>query len=345
MLRSLIVGFGRAGRGLHLHCLRKAFADEPGADLFDPRIGAVDPRCNLSEPMEHNLELFSSLDDVTAFDKDSTVVHICTPPEQHLETLRQVAERGYTKIIMEKPLTTTLSELKKIREVHKEFDLDLLVVANWLSSSLTDRLYQLIQSEVYGQLRHVTAIQNKSRLSRTLANQSHGNAFDVEIPHLVALIMFLGGTKVEVVTAEADDMHIDDRIIPGMGRAHLSLLHRNGLTSELLSDLEAPVRQRCIHLYFDQYRVVGYYPSGQDDSYSRIRIYSAEGHLISQQVMYDDPLTSVFTEYYQYYAGHCGKPISDMEFNAAVIAAIHQAKAKSGLILEEKNHFSHEVIV
>ncbi|GIN92707.1 Gfo/Idh/MocA family oxidoreductase [Siminovitchia terrae] len=343
MQQSLIVGFGRAGRELHLHCLEKAHADNIDANLFDQSVGVVDPYLS-SDIKNENLSFFSTLSEVTGFDPASTVVHICTPPELHSETLKQVAELGFTKCLIEKPLVTTRAELKTIREIQRQYGIDLIVVANWLASSLTTKLIDIIKKKKYGPLLHIIAEQNKARLSRTLANPNHGNAFDVEIPHLVALALCLGGAEVDVLTGETADMQIGRHVFPHMGKARITLLHKNGVTSDLTSNLETPIRKRCIKLYFKEHRVLGYYPCSQDDSYSWLKIYTACGRLLEQKVMYDDPLSASFTEYYQYFDRLKAKPVSDFEFNAQVVSAICQAKAKSGLVLDEEE-IEHEVIV
>ncbi|MFC0562541.1 Gfo/Idh/MocA family protein [Halalkalibacter alkalisediminis] len=344
MQQSLIVGFGRAGRDLHLRCLEKAYADNIDANLFDQRVGVVDPYLSPSDIKNENLFFFSTLSEVTGFDPASTVVHICTPPDLHTETLKQVAELGFTKCLIEKPLATTRAELKTIHEIQHQFGIDLIVVANWLASSLTTKLIEIIKKKEYGPLLHITAEQNKARLSRTLANPNHGNAFDVEIPHLVALALCLGGSDVNVLTGETAHMLIGNRIFPHMGKARITLLHKSGVTSDLISNLETPVRQRCIKLYFKEHQVFGYYPCSQDDSYSWLNIYTTCGRFLSQQVMYDDPLSNAFTEYYKYFDGLIKKPVSDLEFNARVVTAICEAKSKSGLILDEED-IEHEVIV
>ncbi|MDA1478069.1 Gfo/Idh/MocA family protein [Bacillus changyiensis] len=341
MQQSLIIGFGKAGRELHLHCLRKAYSDHSHTNLFDQKIGVVDPYVKPSDFEKEDIQFFSNIEEVAGFDPKNTVVHICTPPEVHSETLKQVAELGFTKCMMEKPLATSKEELASIHEVIEKFSIDLLVVANWLSSTLTSRLVEIIKTKTYGQLLHIVAEQNKARLSRTMSNHSHGSAFDVEIPHLMALALYLGGTDVAVVSAKVDDMHIGNLTVPHMGQANISLLHHNGMTSELLSNLKNPIRERCIRLYFKEHRVLGYYPSSKDDSYSWIKIYSASGKLMEERVMYDDPLSSVFTEYYQYFDGSKEKPVSDVQFNSHIVKAICQAKESCGLMFTEKD----EVII
>ncbi|GAF06919.1 Gfo/Idh/MocA family oxidoreductase [Paenibacillus pini] len=223
MLQSLIIGFGRAGKGLHHHCLRKAYQLGSHADLFNPHVGVVDPKFAEIGSSQPNVTSFSHMDEVQGFEPANTVVHICTPPELHTNALLEVVQRGYRMIIMEKPLTTTEKELEVIRDIQNIYRCEILVVANWLSSSLTRSIHALIKSGIYGSLRFITAEQNKSRLSRTLANPSHHNAFDVEIPHLVALALLLGGKNAQVVQSEVRDMRIGEHVIPNMGMATLTL--------------------------------------------------------------------------------------------------------------------------
>ncbi|WP_019392589.1 Gfo/Idh/MocA family protein [Priestia filamentosa] len=334
MQQSLILGFGRAGRQLHLHCLRKAMANHP--TLFNQNIGVVDPNIHSCNFKEKNIKFFSNLREVEGFNPFSTVVHVCTPPELHGEALEQAAKLGFTKFIIEKPLSTTIQELEKIHEINKKYNLDILVVANWLSSSLTFELVDIIQSRKYGPLLHIVAEQNKARLSRTINNKSHGNSFDIEIPHLMALSLFLGGSNVEVVAANTSDMYIENHVFPHMGTASIDLLHSNGITSKLSSNLESPIRERCIRLYFRDYRIVGYYPCSQEDSYAWINIYSSDNQLLDKKVMYDDPLPRNFSDYYEYFNNSRDKPISDLDFNSRIVTALYKAKETCGLILSEE---------
>lgn len=332
MLQSLIIGFGRAGKGLHYHCLHKAYQTGSHTELFNPHVGVVDPRFKDIGSDQSNLTGFSRIDEVKGFDPANTVVHICTPPELHTEALLEIVQHGYRKIIMEKPLTTTEKELEVIREIQINFGCELLVVANWLSSSLTRSLHALIKSNIFGPLRYLTAEQNKSRLSRTLANPSHHNAFDVEIPHLVALALLLGGKNAEVIDSEVRDMLIGDKLIPKMGMAKLTLQQDNGIITRLSSNLATPVRKRKIQLNFDSHVVFGYYPSAQDDSHAWLEICDGYGRVLEEQILHDDPLSAVFIEYYQYFAGLGVKPVSDLDFNAKVVTLICQAKEQCGLL-------------
>ncbi|RUT35701.1 hypothetical protein EJP77_01390 [Paenibacillus zeisoli] len=335
MLQSLIIGFGRAGKGLHYHCLRKANQTGSHTSLFHPQVGVVDPNVGALGLSQARLTGFSSLAEVKGFEPENTVVHICTPPELHTASLLEVVKMGYRKIIMEKPLTTTEKELEVIRGIQDKYRCEVLVVANWLSSSLTKSIHALIKSNIFGPLRYLTAEQNKSRLSRTLANPSHQNAFDVEIPHLVALSLLLGGTNAIIKESEVKDMLFGDHVIPNMGMAKLTLHQDQGLISRLSSNLATPVRKRRIQLNFDSHVVFGYYPSAQDDSHAWLEICDGNGRLLDEQILHDDPLSAVFIEYYQYFAGIGEKPVSDLDFNAKVVTLICQAKKLCGLMTDE----------
>jgi len=333
MRRSLIVGFGRAGKGLHYHCLRKAIQLETGSALLDPYIGIIDPQLTDLGIADPNLELFTDWHEaMPEFQPDRTVVHICTPPALHASALRQAAAHGYRHIIMEKPLASSLLELEEIQQLQAAYRLEVLVVANWLSSSLTRRLQRLLQTGELGPLREIAAFQNKPRLTRTLSNSSHGNAFDVEIPHIAALVLAIGGMTAEVVAAEVTDMRIGQVQIPKMGSAHLTLQHAGGVVSRLNSNLASPIRERAIRLDFDGHTIIGYYPSGQDDSYSWMRVYTKEGQPLHEEIIFDDPLTAVFEDFYSFYSGQGPKPVSDLPFNASVVQTICQAKSLCGLL-------------
>ena len=327
--QSLIVGFGRAGRDLHLMCLRKA--QNKHKHLMSQRVGVVDPRIDYADVADGTISFFRHLEEVSGFDPATTVVHICTPPGQHLAVLRQVSELGYTKILMEKPLVTSLDELDELVHLDAQRNLDILVVANWLSSSLTAQLKSLIDSGQFGPLESLEIEQHKPRFSRTLANPGHTNAFDVEMPHQTALALYLAGQHVEVIEAQISDMKVGSVIIPRMGMARLEFLHAGGVRSVLCSSLMAPYRKRSVKLTFAAHQVVGYYPASGDDSYSVIKHYDQEGHLLHSDVLEDDVLTNAFIEYYRYYSRSTSKPVSDLTFNTAVISTISQAKALCGI--------------
>ncbi|MCB8924057.1 MAG: Gfo/Idh/MocA family oxidoreductase [Ardenticatenaceae bacterium] len=340
MLQTLIVGFGRAGRHLHWPCILKARKLSSNRHLFDTTIGAVDPKFDhpgsLHNDSIHTFRNFASL---KGFDPASTVVHICTAPANHLSVLRQVAELGYTKIIVEKPLAMSMCEVNEIVRLQEKWNLDLLIVAVWIHSTLTRWLKEAINSHEFGPLCQLAFEQHKSRVLQTLQSPGHASAFDVELPHQVALALYLGGHKVQVLDAAVSDMQAGTMVIPYMGTAQMTLHHDSGLDSFLSSDLTAQNRKRSITLSFNEHTIKGCFPASGNISYSRLAVYDHNLHLLKSKVFEDDPLTTCFQEYYRYYNGEQHKPVSDLPFNAIVVSVLTRAKVLSGIPLPEDTGF------
>jgi predicted dehydrogenase len=331
MLKSLIVGFGRAGNHLHLHCLRKAHLLYGDAQIFSPVVGIVDPIYKAEDVRDLGLQYYCQLEAVRGFDPESTVVHICTPPEDHLRTIRRVAELGYTRIIVEKPLAISPGEVAQIRSLQKKWDLDLLVVAVWLSSQLTSWLKQAVDTKRYGRLLDLTIEQHKPRFLRTFRDTSHLTAFEVELPHQVALAFYLAGQESQVLDASCAHMQLGNKTIPYMGNARMFMQHGSGVHSILFSNLMASARERFVKLVFHEHTILGYFPASRDIHYSDLTVYDENSRVLESQRLEDDPLTTCFREYYGYYLRDGHTPISNLEFNASAISAIAQAKRLSGV--------------
>ncbi len=335
MYRSLIIGFGYAGRMLHLPCIHKVQDNYNKSEIiFDSKVGVVDPLLSIRVGKDSdNLDIFTKLQDIQSFDPNQTIVHICTAPEIHFETIRQVAELGFKKIIVEKPLTISVENLERILEIEEARRLDILVVANWVYSSLTARINEIISSEIYGPVIHLSIEQNKPRFSRTIANSTHTTVFDVEIPHEVALSHYLLGPVREITGSMYGDMVLNDIIVRKMGKGQITLLHKNGCTSTLYSDLTSPIRKRIVNVYFKDYLITGHYPISSDDNHSQISVFH-DSKLISLDILQDDPLTSCLNEFYKYFIGETqNKPVSDLFFNAGVIRTIYRSKSLSGIVI------------
>jgi predicted dehydrogenase len=333
MLRTLIMGFGRSGRDLHWRCLKKARLRPDGRRLFENRIGVVEPNA-ISVP-EGELELYRDIADAKGFVPSETVVHVCTPPAQHATALRQAAQAGFTKIMMEKPLATSMAEMDEIVALRDQYRLDILVVANWLSSPVTLRAQSFVTGKTLGALRYLMIEQHKPRMSRSLSNGSHATAFDVELPHQVALALFLAGDPVRVIQASCNDLQHDSKTVRHMGAAHIAMVHPLGVTSLLRSELTSPIRKRVAEIAFEQGTLVAYYPTGSDDGHCWLRTYGHDGRLLDTEIFDDDPLSSCFLEYYRYFAGLGQRPHSDLAFNVKVVSAICDAKRLSDVHLHD----------
>ncbi|WP_055523796.1 Gfo/Idh/MocA family oxidoreductase [Streptomyces graminilatus] len=298
MERTLIIGLGRAGLGLHWAVLRRLRAAGNHPDLFDPApVLTLDPLAPTAAARAEELRPVSSVAHArTLLDPERTVVHLCTPPVARLGLLRELTAAGFRRIIVEKPLSVERRAVHDILELARTERLRLAVVAPWLASSLTARLARLVEEGELGELRSIDVRQSKPRMSRTLADGGHPTAFDVEPPHSLGVCLRLAGDAV-LAGAELADMHIGDTVVPGMGRAELVLRHQQAI-SRIVSDLTAPVRERRVQLGFTDGRAVAHYPGAEDDHYAQLR-FSRTGGPETWEVFPDDALAAYFVDTYR----------------------------------------------
>ncbi|MET4923844.1 Gfo/Idh/MocA family oxidoreductase [Streptomyces sp. PSRA5] len=318
MLNTFIVGGGRAGLGLHWPVLRKlrALPDESAPwspdppvvwDVQDIRAQALAEGLVPADSLAHAAELA---------DPATTVVHLCTPPVDRFATLQELAELGYTRVVIEKPMAIDVAGLEAIDMLARVRGLRLRVVSPWLASSLTDELARLVRYGAsggaergapggapgeLGALRSMAFTQFKPRWTRTLRSDNHTTAFDVELPHSLGVALRLAGDA-RIVDAALTDMRIGDTVIPRMGSARLTLQHHNGVTTEIASDLTSPIRERRIGLRFDTGHAVGHYPISDVDHHASLTVHDGSGGgAATPRLLFDDALTSYIEHVYRDY--------------------------------------------
>lgn len=332
MLHTLLVGLGRSGRELHLPVLRRLRQDA-GAGGDDT---AADPVFAAAPPLGYDVvplppgQVVPGLTTVPTLararaelDPKTTVVHVCTPPAQRAEVLRDLAELGFTQFLVEKPLGVDGDAVAETRAVRDAYGLRLAVVAPWLHSTLTDRLRHTVASGRLGQLRRITVHQRKPRLRRSLSTPSHPTAFDVELPHSVGVALRLAGGG-RITEASWSDAVSGERVVPRMGTAALTLLHEAGATTRIVSDLVSPVRERSIVLDFDAGQAIGHYPISGDDNYAHLRVVPI-GLPEEHEVFQDDALDACLLDAYRGFAAHTDFT-ADFELQAQVVQLLESAK-------------------
>jgi predicted dehydrogenase len=294
------VGLGRSGAGLHLPALTLARLSRPAESLFDSRpFITFDPRADRLDPPSGTVRAGSFAAAAAMTDPASTVVHLCTPPTARIEVLAELARAGFRKILIEKPLTSDAVSLEAIEELRGRWNLELAVVAQWLTSTLTDRIKQILRDGQHGSLRCVRMVQRKPRFTRSLASDGHPTAFDVEMPHSVGVALEIAGAA-RVRDAGWTDMIVDDVIIPRMGAAWLELDHPADVYTIIHSDLTAPDRERRIALDLDGATLTGHYPSSGADDYAQLKI--STGRHETREIFRDDALTTFMTAAYRRFA-------------------------------------------
>jgi predicted dehydrogenase len=326
MFRTLIVGLGRAGAGLHLPVLLR-LRHEPARLFAEAPLLAVDPD-PAAPPDIPDLRLLPSLAAARrVLDPERTVVHLCTPPRGRAQLVAEIADLGFRRLIIEKPLAAFPDDLDALTELVHRLDLDVSVVAPWLASTLTDRLTALVRAGRFGELRRITVHQHKPRFRRSLATHGHPTAFDIELPHALGVVLRLAGDA-EVVRADWRDLRVADQVRPALGFARLVLAHHGGVRTELVSDLTSPVRERRIALRFADATAIGHYPGSEDDEYAQLRL--NERGVSSREVFPDDALGSYLRRSYTRF--HTGPRLPRAEFDSQVRAVrlLTDAKRLSG---------------
>jgi predicted dehydrogenase len=325
LLRTLIVGLGHAGLDLHWNVLRRLRATPADRDLFAPGPAyGFDLRETAAPPPGQDLARVRSLAEAARLlDPAETVVHLCTPPVARLDLLHSLAEHGFRRILVEKPLATDLASAEAIADLRRSAGLELTVVAHWLDSALTTQCTELIRSGRLGELRAISFIQRKPRLSRTIMNHGHPTAFDAELPHSVGVALRIAGDA-RLLDAAWTDMQVGDRLVPRMGTARLVARHDSGVHTDIFSDLTSPVRERRVTFELTGGRVVGHYPGSQDDDYAHLRLLVDRRELRS--VFRDDSLATFLRRVYRQYAdGRDGT--AEFDLNLRVTALLGEAKS------------------
>ena len=301
MLRTLIVGLGHAGIDLHWAVLRRLRNSAVDRDLFAPGPAyGVDPAPDAAPPPGQDLARVGTLADAARLlDPAQTVVHLCTPPVARLELLRTLADLGFRRILVEKPLALDLPAAEAIAALRRDAGLDLTVVAHWLDSALTTRAVDFVRSGRLGELRSISFVQRKPRLRRTMLRAGHPTAFDAELPHSVGVALRLAGDA-RLIDAAWTDMLVGDVRVPRMGTARLVARHTGGVRTEIFSDLTSPIRERRITVELTGGRLIGHYPGSQDDDYAHLRLVVDRQE--TRAIFRDDSLTTFLRRVYRQYA-------------------------------------------
>jgi predicted dehydrogenase len=300
-MRPVIIGYGRAGCDLHHSSLRE-IAD-PEADVM-----VVDPR-RPHHPLP-GARWMTSLDEAFAFLPDPRlgVFHVTTPAAEHRRTVEALVAADARQIIVEKPLAPTLDEARRIADLATP-GVRVLPVSLWLSSAVTRRVEEVIAEGRIGVPVELRMEQSKPRFRRTMHCPGHRTAFEVELPHQVLLALHLGGPVERILLASAWSMELPDGCsLPAMGGACLRLLHTNGMTSTLVTDLTSPVRMRRLQVTGTAGEVIADYPVSTDDDFGQVEVIGES----RRSVVPDAPLTQLLHDAYGYFAGRCDAPRGDL---------------------------------
>ncbi|MYU20743.1 Gfo/Idh/MocA family oxidoreductase [Streptomyces sp. SID8352] len=326
MRQPLIIGLGRSGSGLHVRALRTARAAAP--DLWDGPIVAVDPRPGAGGPGADGVARTRTLDQARPLlTPDTTVAHVCTPPDTRPAVIADLAARGFRDLVVEKPLAADAAQLAAVERLREHHDLRITVVAPWPAGELARRLRRLIATGQHGRLLRIEAAQHKPRFQCSLRpGDGHPTAFEVEMPHSLGLVLDLAGPAT-VTGARLTDLRCGETVRPHMGSARIDLRHTSGVHTRIVSDLAAPVRERSVTLFLEHGTVVAHFPLAADDDHAQL----ITGE--RRDVFRDDALAAFMTRAYDRYATvapHHPSWKSGFDLHADVVRLLDTAKTRCG---------------
>jgi predicted dehydrogenase len=314
MPHTVVVGLGRSGAGLHVPVLTRLRAQFPELFGSQPIVG-LDLRAGMALRDGGVDFVADSLDRLAALvPSGDTVVHVCTPPATRVDVLTSLARQGFRRLVVEKPVAGDLAALAAIERLRTGHGLDVVVVTHWLASALTRRLGRLVRSGEHGPLATIAVRQDKPRFARA-GESAHADAFDVEIPHALAVALTLAGPA-ELTGAGWTDPHAGP-----LGGAWISVQHRGGPRTTIHSDLTSPVRRREIALRLRDTTVVGHYPVSADDHHAQLRVGAA-----SREVFEDEAFGAFLLAAYRYFTGAAAAPPGEFAVHAAVVRLLSAAR-------------------
>jgi predicted dehydrogenase len=268
---------------------------------FDPRPGVA----------VGDMVTVDTLDRVAALvPPNDAVVHVCTPPAVRVAVLERLAGLGFRRFVVEKPLATDLASLAAMERLCA--GLDVVVVTQWLAATLTRRLAGLVRSGEHGPLLSLAVRQDKPRFARA---SGHADAFEVEVPHALAVALHLAGP------AELTGAGWTDPARGPLAGAWLSLRHTGGTRTTVHSDLTAPVRRRELTLRLRDTTVVAHYPVSADDHHAQLRIGNG-----AREIFEDEALGAFLLAAYRYFAGVDPAPPGDLALHARVVRLLAAAR-------------------
>ena len=347
-LGAVVVGLGRAGLGLHIPVLEKIRHDGAAASPFGAVVGLVDRAEAGIRRSLHRLEYdygydpgrvscATSLADLTGVDPENTVVHICTPADDHAPALRAATDAGFRRIIVEKPCAANTADVDEMRRIADRTGASIAVINPYLYSRSVASCKAKIQE--VGRLPHYLEFEmSKPRITPTLAGRSKPESvMDVELPHQIATALHLTeASRYRVLRAEVRHMHYREmdtevcQVVRNMGVGIL-VLELDQCIAVLVSSLDALTRTRVLKLRFpNTEHIEAFLPVTGDDHTSVIIEYSGhntDGSTEQQRVakLPDDMLARCLLDMYSRFVTDTPQ-LSDLTFNRKVIDVMDKAK-------------------
>ncbi|MEP6589570.1 MAG: Gfo/Idh/MocA family oxidoreductase [Gemmatimonadota bacterium] len=156
-LRAVIVGAGSRGNKVFAELMA---TEETGFVVA----GVVEPDDRRREAFVERYAVplaraFASVDAFLAAERFADLVFICTPDQTHFALCRDISEHRY-RIVLEKPVATTLPECLELLEVQRRCGNEIFVAHGLRYAPFFQRVKEVIASGELGQVRHIHLSEN-----------------------------------------------------------------------------------------------------------------------------------------------------------------------------------------
>lgn len=300
MVNIILMGCGRAGS---IHC--KCYSKLRNSDLTVKIVGLVDSDPERLKIFKALYESFnqvegpmtaSSLKELSGqIDIEDSIIDLCVPNDMHYQCAKEAVDLGAKKIIIEKPISNSLTDAKKIAAL----DARIAIAENYVYSKVTEQLKETINKNNLMPKFARTEFSKDRRFDtangRGFLKTGPPHVFTVEIPHQIAIVNYLFGNPVENFGAWCGDMISDNMRFYEHGEGAITLHHESGAISYNFSSLDGhkhlPIRHRSVLIYCEGgIRVSAHYPAGGDDAlYGAVTVFE-NNHISEKLAVYDDTM-------------------------------------------------------
>lgn len=218
MLNFAVVGYDHA----HLPRYVPAIEEHPRGRLVAVVAPGLNKALARKDAARLGIRCLEALDALWEEDKIDAA-YIGTPPDQHLEVVRELAPRG-VHILCDKPVATTLGDADQILDLARKHGVKLMVPFNPRYQLPVIKLKELIDGGEVGELKHIHATKF-GKIPRGIAGLDTGWFFDKARAgfggfgdigiHAVDALRWLAGAEAKTVYAKVGrlihaDITLDD---------------------------------------------------------------------------------------------------------------------------------------
>ena len=234
-----IIGYGYWGPNL-----MRNFSNSPGCRVFKVADARAERRKAISS-LYPNVLACESAEDILK-DNEIDAVIIATPVFTHYDLAKRALEAG-KHVLLEKPMTATVSEAKELIEIALRLGKVLMVDHTFLYTGAVQKMKSLVQDGTLGNLRYF----DSTRINLGLIQQDVNVLWDLA-PHDISILNYLSGKKAYSVQATGIS-HIHNGI---ENIAYLTVNYEDDFIAHFNCSWSSPVKIRMMLVGGDKKMIV-----------------------------------------------------------------------------------------